>query len=223
MILVVGAEKGGVGKTAIATNLAALGAAEELEVLLLDTDPQGSSGAWSRIRNEGNISPSVSVLTVPENPIKELEKLAPRFDLVIIDVGAQNYTTMLNAVRVADLVLVPTGPDQLEVESTQNVFDALRSLDRHHKSGRIPAFTVLNNLPTNPRSKEEGDLRSFLAEIELPVFDAALRHRSSWRKSRRAGLAVHELRGRDADPSAASEMRAIFAEAERKVEESERS
>lgn len=219
MIIVVGAEKGGVGKTAIATNLASLAAADDLEVILLDTDPQGSSSAWARIRTEGDVSPAISVLSLPEKPLNELEKLAPKFDLIIIDIGAQNYTTMLHSVRVADLVLVPTGPDQLEVESTLNVFDVLTSLGPQHKNGRIPAYTVLNHLPTNPRSKEEQSLREYLKEEGLPIFDASLRHRTSWRNSRRAGLAVHELTGKDADPKAASEMRAIYAEAERRAGE----
>jgi chromosome partitioning protein len=217
MIIVVGAEKGGVGKTSIATNLAALAAADGIEVLLLDTDVQGSSSAWVRIRNEENVSPSISLLTLPENPLNELSKLAPKFELIIVDIGAQNYTTMLNAAVVADLVLVPTGPDQFEVESTLNVFSALDTLGARHKKGRIPAHIVLNQLPTNAKSKEELALREYLQAEKRPVFNASLKHRSSWRNARRGGLAVHELSGREADPKAASEMRAIFAEAEQKA------
>ena len=217
MIIVVGAEKGGVGKTSIATNIAALAAADDIEVLLLDTDAQGSSSAWVRIRNEEKITPRIPVLTIPESPLTELSYLAPKSDLVIIDIGAQNYTTMLNAAIVADLVLIPTGPDQFEVESTLNVFKALKTLGPKHKSGAVPAHVVLNQLPTNSRSREEGELRQFLASEQLPVFDACLKHRSSWRNARRGGLAVHELRGKEADPKAAAEMRAIFAEAERKA------
>jgi chromosome partitioning protein len=217
MIIVVGAEKGGVGKTALATNLAALAVSENLEVLLLDTDTNGSSSAWVRIRNDEQVKPAITLLTVSQNPQNELKQLASKYDLIIVDVGANNYMTMLNSAKVADMVLVPTGPDQMEVESTLNTFAALREMDVKHKNGRVPAFVVLNQLPTNARSKEEAALREYLAESELPVFDSALRYRSSWRNSRRAGLAVHELKGRDADPKAAAEMRAIFAETEQRA------
>ncbi|MEC4720375.1 AAA family ATPase [Noviherbaspirillum sp. CPCC 100848] len=217
MIIVVGAEKGGVGKTALATNLAALAVADNLEVLLLDTDTNGSSSAWVRIRNEGKVEPNIPLLTVSENPQNELKQLASKYDLIIVDVGANSYSTMLNSAKVADMVLVPTGPDQMEVESTFNTFEELRQMDAKHKNGRVPAFVVLNQLPTNAKSKEESALREYLAESELPVFDAALRYRSVWRNSRRAGLAVHELKGREADPKAAAEMRAIFAETEQRA------
>jgi chromosome partitioning protein len=217
MIIVVGAEKGGVGKTALATNLAVLAVQDGLDVLLLDTDPQGSSSAWNRIRNEGGVQPSITLLTVSENPFNELKQLATKYDLIILDIGAGSYKTMLNAAKVADMVLVPTGPDQLEVESTQNTFDAIRAIDHLHKDGKVPAYIVLNSLSTNTKSKEELELRKFLEEENMPVFDTALRYRSSWRNARRAGLAVHELKGRDADPKAAAEMRAIFTEAERRA------
>lgn len=219
MIIVVGAEKGGVGKTALATNIAAIAAGEGLEVLLLDTDTNGSSSAWIRIRNEEGVEPNIPLLTVSENPQNELRQLATKYDLIIVDIGANNYSTMLNSAKVADMVLVPTGPDQMEVESTFNTFEELRAMDAKHKNGRVPAFVVLNQLSTNNKSKEEGLLREYLGQEGLPVFESALRHRSSWRNARRGGLAVHELRGREADPKAAAEMKAIFAEAENKVAE----
>jgi chromosome partitioning protein len=219
MIIVVGNEKGGVGKTALATNIAALAAADNLEVLLLDTDTNGSSSAWIRIRNEEQVTPVIPLLTVSQNPQNELKHLASKYDLIIVDIGANNYATMLNSAKVADMVLVPTGADQMEVESTFHTFAALREMDAKHKNGKVPAFVVLNQLSTNSKSKEEAALREYLASEHLPLFDSALRARSSWRNARRGGLAVHELKGREADPKAAAEMKAIFAEAEQRATE----
>lgn len=217
MIIVVGNEKGGVGKTALATNLAALAASENLETLLLDTDTNGSSSAWIRIRNEGQVEPVIPLLTVSQNPQNELKLLASKYDLIIVDIGANNYSTMLNSAKVADLVLVPTGADQMELESTFNTFSALREMDDKHKDGKVPAFVVLNQLSTNSKSKEEAALREYLESEQIPVFDAALRHRASWRNARRGGLAAHEMKGRDSDPKAAAEMKAIFVEAEKRA------
>lgn len=217
MIVVVGAEKGGVGKTSIATNMAGIAAKEDIDVLLLDTDPQGSSTGWVRIRNEEGVEPKIPVLTLSENPLNELASMAKKFELIIVDIGAQNYKTMVNACEIADLVLVPTGPDQFEVESAVGVFRLMDRIGNRHRNGRIPAHILLNRIPTNSKSKEEAALREYLASENLPVFDACLRDRSSWRNSRRAGLAVHELKGKEADHKAAAEMAAIFAEAEAKA------
>ena len=51
MVVTIGAEKGGVAKTRLATHIAALAAADGIDVVLLDTDKQGSATSWSRIRN----------------------------------------------------------------------------------------------------------------------------------------------------------------------------
>jgi chromosome partitioning protein len=212
MILVVGAEKGGVGKTLFSTNIAVLAANDGADVLLMDTDLQGSSMSWARIRNENGIEPRIPVMALPHNPVNELVSLAPKYDLIIVDIGAQNYLTMQNTAAISDMILIPVGPDQLEVESTLQVSQVLKGMDARHKNGKVPAYIVLNNLPTNPKSKEASGLRSFFTEEDYPVFDAGLCHRSSWRNSRRSGLAIHELSGASKDVKASAEMLAIYEE-----------
>ena len=58
MIVLIGGEKGGTGKTTIATNLAALRAMAGRDVLLVDTDPQGSASYWTTSRDENAIKPA---------------------------------------------------------------------------------------------------------------------------------------------------------------------
>jgi chromosome partitioning protein len=211
-IVVVGAEKGGVGKTGIAANLAAIAASDGVEVILLDTDTTGSATAWSRIRTEEAVEPGVIVLTVPEKPLQELTKLSSKFDLIIVDIGAQNYRTMLQAAVLADILLVPTGPDQFELESTQAVFETLRQMSSRHPKGQFPAYAVLNKCSTNPRSKEADLLGAFLTECEIPQMDSRLGYRAAWRSVNRTGRALHELKGKEFDARAAEQMRALYDE-----------
>lgn len=60
MIITVGMEKGGDGKSTVATNLAAMMAIAGHDVLLLDSDPQGSSYLWNSIRNENPDLPKIT-------------------------------------------------------------------------------------------------------------------------------------------------------------------
>ena len=52
MIVLIGGEKGGAGKSTIACNLAVFLASQAKDVLLLDADPQKTSSTWAYRRNK---------------------------------------------------------------------------------------------------------------------------------------------------------------------------
>lgn len=212
MIITVGAEKGGVAKTRLATHIAAMAATRGVDVVLLDTDKQGSATSWSRIRNDEGITPAITVFTLPPSPLKELANLAEKYQLVVVDVGAQNYRTMLECALLSDLVLVPCGPDQQEVESTLTVFETLKQMGPKHERGEIPAHVVLTRISPQENSKATADLREFLKGENISVFDSAIAHRSAWLHTGKSGRTVVELRGKDRSEKAADEITAVFEE-----------
>ena len=211
-VITVGAEKGGVGKTRLSTNIATLAASEGIDVVLLDTDKQGSATSWSRIRNEEGVTPSFPVLALPPNPAREIANLASRYTLVVVDIGAQNYRTMLECALLSDIVLVPCGPDQQELESTETVFATMKSMGARHEKGEIPAHVVLTRVSTVESAKATSELREFFASEGICVFDSAIAQRASWLATGKTGRAVHELRGKDRSAKAVSEMRAVYDE-----------
>jgi chromosome partitioning protein len=212
MILVVANPKGGVGKTLISTNFVAIAVGEGVESELVDTDIKGGSRGWMQIRNSENIQPFIPLKIGVDNPVAELLHEATKYDLLVVDIGANSHENIMKYASVADLIIVPTGPDQLELDMTVSLFSDFRAQDHKHMNGRFPAYAVLNQLPTSAASKEEQALREFLEEESIEVFQAGLKHRTSWRNSRRAGMAIHEMKGKDRDKKAALEMRAIFDE-----------
>lgn len=212
MIVVVGAEKGGVGKSKIATNLAAMAATAGVDVVLLDTDKQGSAMSWVNIRKETPELPSIPAFAIPPNPAKELANLSGKYSLVIVDIGAQNYRTMMECALLSDIVLVPCGADQQEVESTLNVFDELRKKDDRHELGRIPAYVVLNKVSHTKNSRATSELRGMFAAEKVPVFDAQIANRAAWAATGKTGRGVHELQSADRSDKATEEMQAVYAE-----------
>lgn len=64
MIIAVVSQKGGTGKTTVATNLAACYAAQGREVMLVDADPQHSALDWKADRP--STLPQVHALHLPE-------------------------------------------------------------------------------------------------------------------------------------------------------------
>lgn len=220
-IITVGAEKGGVGKSRLATHIAAMAAADGVEVVLLDTDKQGSAGSWVSIREGAELRPDekkplpvVPLLTLPEKPAHTLNSLSTKYDLVVVDIGAQNYRTMVEAALLSDLVLVPCGADQQEVESTLRVFDALKDLGPRHISGkgRVPAHVVLNRVSVLENASSTADLRAVFEGKSVPVLKSHIALRSSWVVTGKTGRALHELRGKERSEKAISEMRAVYAE-----------
>lgn len=212
MVITIGAEKGGVAKTRLSTHIAALAAAQGVDVVLLDTDKQGSAVSWCRIRNEEGVLPAIPVLSLPPSPARELANLAGKYSLVVVDIGAQNYRTMLECALLSDLVLVPCGPDQQEVESTLNVFEALRDMDARHEKGRVPAHAVLTRVSVKENARVTQDLRAYFASEGIPVCAAQLAQREAWRVTSKTGRALHELKGSDRSQKAAEEMQALYDE-----------
>jgi chromosome partitioning protein len=219
MVITIGAEKGGVAKTRLATHIAALAAADGVDVVLLDTDKQGSATSWSRIRNEEGVTPAIPVLALPPNPARELANLSEKFTLVVVDIGAQNYRTMLECALLSDIVLVPCGADQQEVESTLSVFETLKAMGPRHEQGQIPAYVVLTRVSTTELSKATVELRDYFASEEIPVFASQIASRAAWLATGKTGRAVHELKGKDRSPKAISEMRAVYDEIIKRINE----
>src|SRR5262245_37822247 len=98
MIIVVCAEKGGVGKTTLAVNLATQRALEGHDVLLVDTDLQVSSSLWAQKRDEATIQPRVACVQKFGKGLQaEVRDLARRYEDIVLDVGAVSLSNYVLA------------------------------------------------------------------------------------------------------------------------------
>ena len=101
-------QKGGVGKTTLATNLAACFALAGQSVLYIDADPQGSGLDWSAARQQ---KPLFNVVGLPKNTIhRDLPTLAVPYHYAFIDGPPRVYNVAKWAIMAADLVMIPVQP-----------------------------------------------------------------------------------------------------------------
>ncbi len=129
-IWVLASEKGGVGKTTIATNLGVYACQCGERAVIADLDAQGSAPSWHEIR--GGDSPSV-VSVAPENLQKVKDgSIALKVSLLIIDTPGHLAAATLAAIRMATLVISPVRPslfDLLALKDTVKLIDQAGKLD----------------------------------------------------------------------------------------------
>lgn len=210
MIILIGGEKGGTGKTTLATNLAAMRALAGRDVLLIDTDIQGSANYWTQSRDESEVKPRVAcVQKLGKGLHSEVQDLAKRYDDIVIDAGGRDSVELRSALVVAEKVFIPIQPSQFDIW-TLNRMDSLVDTARSMNPA-LKAWVVISRASTNPSVSESKEASEILGDFEhLALSNALVRDRIAYRKAARDGLCVNELKPKD--PKATEEIEALFKE-----------
>lgn len=208
MIVLIGGEKGGTGKTTLATNLAQMRIQAGRDVLLVDTDKQESASAWSGLREEEGIQPAITtVQKVGKNITRDLLDLARRFDDLVIDAGGRDSFELRAALVAADRVFIPVQASQFDVWTLGNMAELVEHAQALNP--KLQAFIVLNRASPNPSVSEAREAEALLADFPGLVFSGVvLRDRIAFRKASSAGQGVSELS--PADHKAIAEINQLY-------------
>ena len=192
MIVLVGAEKGGVGKSTIASNLAVYLAREGVDVVILDTDPQATCAKWADRRNAAEAVPAVQCIQRQGDVAMALRDLSKRFAVTIVDAGGRDSRELRAAVSVANLLLTPIRASQADLETLPKL-NELVGLARG-LNPTLEAYAILSMAPSNPMIHEVDDARELLAEFDqIKLADTVIRDRKVFRDALLAGLGVVEM------------------------------
>ena len=204
MIILIGSQKGGCGKSTIATNLAAVAAQNGRDVVLLDTDSQCTSATWAADREETSASPVACVQRVG-NVTATARELDTKYDLVIIDAGGRDSQELRTGLLAADLLITPFKPSQADLDTVFQLSDVVRQAQDFNAS--LQAMAVLTMSPTHPANTEIQVSKDYLSE-HMTVLDCLLYDRKAYRDALSMGLGVIE----HTDKKAQNEITALYNE-----------
>jgi chromosome partitioning protein len=187
MIIGVLNQKGGVGKTTIAVNVAACLAMRSKRVLLVDADPQGSSLAWSAAREA---PPLFSVVGMAKPTLhREMPEIARDYDVVVIDGAPRVNDLGRAAILASDTILIPVQPSPYDVWAAADTVQLIREAQQF-KDGLKAAFVINRKIANTAIGR---DVASALEHFNIPVLPTALCQRVLYAESAGQGLAVAEV------------------------------
>lgn len=210
MILLIGGQKGGCGKTNLATNLAAYYVNKGVDLILLDTDKaQNSSAKWAARRGNCENIPKVNSALAHDDIRNIANDLSNRYELIIIDAGGRDSMEFRTALTVANTCLIPFIPSQHDIDTLPLVNDLICQAKTFNQ--QLIAYTVLSNCPQNKLAREKRleSMPELFKELpELTLLNTRIINRIAYTDSASTGQGVTEM----SDPKASSELTQLAKE-----------
>jgi len=211
MIVVVGGEKGGTGKTTIAVNLAAMRMKHTGDTIIVDAEPtQQNTSLWCLSREDTGILPRITSMSKLGKTLKnDLLCLGQKYQTVIVDTGGQDSTELRASLLAADVIVSPMRPSQFDIWT----LDRMNKLvsDAKEVNEKMRAYIILNAAHTNPQVDEVKEATDYFNEghyENIKLLPFALYDRRIYRKVV-GGFSVHDT---GTDYKAENELNQLYKE-----------
>jgi chromosome partitioning protein len=192
MIVLFGGEKGGTGKSTLATNLAVWLVRHGRDVILVDTDQQRTASHWVDRRNALNGLGTVHCAERRGNVFHALRDLAKRYDEVIVDAGGRDSEELRTAMVGAHHLYMPLKASQPDLETSLHMDELVKLALGMNQD--LQACAIISMAPTNPAINEAQEAMELLAELhEFTLSGAIVRERKVYRDAIAEGRGVMEM------------------------------
>lgn len=176
-------QKGGVGKSTAAINIAASLKRRNYKLMFIDADPQGSATQWQAVEDNN----AFEILHHPEPVNKnDIEKLSQDYDYLVIDAPPAIGEITKSILAVTDLAILPLSPSSLDYWSCKGTLEMIDDAQLENPDLDVK-FLINRKIPGTRVGRQA---RASLDEFNMDILDAELCQRVAYIEAMTAGVSV---------------------------------
>ncbi|MDP2097561.1 MAG: AAA family ATPase [Methylobacter sp.] len=207
MIILIGSQKGGCGKSTTAVNISAELAGQGHDVVLVDADRQCTAANWATDRIENPALAKVHCVQKYDNIRDTLLDLNTRYEYVVVDAAGRDSRELRTGMTAAHILIVPFRPSQPDLDTLSNMQEII--IQAKDLNPDLKVYGLITMAPTNPIIHEEADARECLIDYpEIKLLSTMVRDRKVYRDAMSDGLSVVEMN----NPKAKAEIKKLVEE-----------
>ncbi len=188
-IITIGNTKGGVGKSAVAVQLAAFLTAAGHKVKVFDADTKQHTAELALGQREAAGFPPIAVSSYKDGKslLSQVRLQAPDYDYSIIDVGGRDSGGLRAALGVTDLLVIPFAPGSFELWAYDDMYQVVQEMLPLNDFKIMP---FLNK--AHPRNMEASNAEAIaqVAAYNTPVYPERMRVRIAVDRASARGIPV---------------------------------
>ena len=216
-IITIGGEKGGTGKSTIATQLASIEAKNGQDVLLVNTDPQQTAVHWTSMRehirggDRADLARISCVSLFGPSLAQELANLRTRFGVVIVDAGGRDSVEFRASLVVANKLVIPLRCSPADTWTLQKINEILGQALAMNPG--LSASVVLSMILAGSKDRAKEKMITVVADYPgIGLYRTILVTRENYVSCMGCGMGAADMRGSDRDTKAVTEVLGLHEE-----------
>ncbi|MDQ6994913.1 MAG: AAA family ATPase [Mariprofundaceae bacterium] len=209
MIILIGSQKGGCGKSTTAVNICAALALKGYDVVLVDSDRQSTSALWATDRLKNKKLPVVHCVQKYENIRETLFDLDKRYEYVVVDAAGRDSRELRTGMTAANILLIPFRPSQPDLDTLPNLQNII--VQAKDLNPNLAVYGVITMAPTNHVIHEDDEAREYLKDYpEIQLLKTSIKDRKVYRDSISEGMGVVDMSNSKATNEIQNLMKEVF-------------